>query len=114
MGVVGAVGAFKYSLSNAPSDTPWERLGYMQAQRFFIERAFEDAKSELGMAQYEVRGWRGWHHHITLCCLALLFALKERIAAADHAPLLSVRDIVELLAFYLPRRARVQMMSSPP
>lgn len=78
----------------------------MQAQRFYIERAFEDAKSELGMAQYEVRGWRGWHHHITLCCLALLFALKERIAATDHTPLLSVRDIVELLAFYLPRRAR--------
>jgi SRSO17 transposase len=101
-----ADGAFKYSLTNASPDTPWERLGYMQAQRFFIERAFEDAKSELGMAQYEVRGWRGWHHHITLCCLALLFALKERIAAAGHTPLLSVRDIVELLAFYLPRRAR--------
>jgi SRSO17 transposase len=101
-----ADGSYKYSLSNAPTDTPWERLGYMQAQRFFIERAFEDAKSELGMAQYEVRGWRGWHHHIALCCLALLFTLKERITFAEQVPLLSVRDIVELLAFYLPRRTR--------
>lgn len=103
-----ADGSFKYSLSNAPADTARERLGYMQAQRYFIERAFEDAKSELGMAQYEVRGWRGWHHHMTLCCMALLFTLKERIAAADHTPLLSVRDIVELLAFYLPRRNTTQ------
>jgi SRSO17 transposase len=101
-----ADGSHKYSLSNAPADTAWERLGWMQAQRFFIERAFEDAKSELGMAQYEVRGWRGWHHHIALCCMALLFTLKERIAAIDHSPLLSVRDIVELLAFYLPRKTR--------
>jgi SRSO17 transposase len=99
-------GSHKYSLSNAPADTRWERLGYMQCQRFFIERAFQDAKSELGMAHYEVRGWRGWHHHLALCCLALLFTLKERLACAQAVPLLSVRDIVELLAFYLPRKTR--------
>ena len=99
-------GSFKYSLSNAPATTRWERLAYMQAQRFWIERGFQDAKSELGMAQYEVRGWRGWHHHMTLVCLAMLFILKERVLAAEHTPLLSARDIVELLAFYLPRRHR--------
>lgn len=101
-----ADGTFKYSLSNAPADTPWERLAYMQAQRFWIERCFQDAKSELGMAQYEVRGWIGWHHHMTLVCLALLFLLKERCKASVHTPLLSARDIVELLALYLPRRPR--------
>jgi SRSO17 transposase len=101
-----ADGTFKYSLSNAASDTPWERLAYMQAQRFWIERCFQDAKSELGMAQYEVRGWPGWHHHMTLVCLALLFLLKERRRAKVHTPLLSARDIVELLAIYLPRRPR--------
>lgn len=99
-------GSFKYSLSNASSHTRWERLAYMQAQRFWIERAFQDAKSELGMAQYEVRTWRGWHHHMALVCLAMLFVLKERIAAVDHTPLLSPRDIVELLDYYLPRRNR--------
>lgn len=101
-----ADGSHKFSLSNAPADTAWARLGFMQAQRFFIERAFQDAKSELGLAHYEVRGWRGWHHHIALCCLALLFTLKERIAHAAAVPLLSVRDIVELLDFYLPRKTR--------
>lgn len=101
-----ADGTFKYSMSNAPADTPWERLAYMQAQRFWIERCFQDAKSELGMAQYEVRGWIGWHHHMTLVCLALLFLLQERCNARVHTPLLSARDIVELLALYLPRRPR--------
>lgn len=101
-----ADGTFKYSMSNAAADTPWKRLAYMQAQRFWIERCFQDAKSELGMAQYEVRGWPGWHHHITLACLALLFLLKERCSAAVQTPLLSARDIVELLAIYLPRRPR--------
>jgi len=101
-----ADGAFKYSLCNAAADTPWERLAYMQAQRFWIERCFQDAKSELGMAQYELRGWPGWHHHMALVCLALLFLLKERCKAKVHTPLLSARDIVELLTIYLPRRPR--------
>ena len=103
---LGDDGLFKYSLSNAPANTRWERLAYMQAQRFWIERAFQDAKSHLGMAQYEVRGWRGWHHHMTLVCLALLFITKERLLAHEHTPLLSARDITEMLAFYLPRRDR--------
>lgn len=99
-------GSFKYSLSNADPKTTWERLAYMQTQRFWIERAFQDAKSELGMADYEVRSWKGWHHHMALVCLALLFTLKERIAHSESVPLLSVRDIVELLDFYLPQRVR--------
>ena len=101
-----ADGTFKYSMSNAAADTTWERLAYMQAQRFWIERCFQDAKSELGMAQYEVRGWLGWHHHMALACLALVFLLKERSGASVHTPLLSARDIVELLAIYLPRQPR--------
>jgi SRSO17 transposase len=101
-------GTFKYSLSNVPATTSWERLGYMQAQRFWIERAFQDAKSELGMAQYEVRGWRGWHHHMGMVCLAMLFVVRERLLAAEHTPLLSARDVVELLAYYLPRRNRTE------
>jgi SRSO17 transposase len=103
-----ADGTFKYSLSNAPAGTAWERLAYMQAQRFWIERCFQDAKSELGLAQYEVRGWTGWHHHLALGCLALLFLLKERSGATAHTPLLSARDLVELLALYLPRRPRTE------
>ncbi len=78
----------------------------MQTQRFWSERAFQDAKNKLNMADYEVRGWTGWLHHIALVCLALIFTLKERIAQAESRPLLSVRDIVEVLEIYLPRRSR--------
>jgi SRSO17 transposase len=96
----------KVSWTNAPKEMSDEELAYMQGQRHWIERAFEDAKSQLGMADYEVRKWRGWHHHMAMVALAMLFLLKERVEHEQSAPLLSARDIVELLAFYLPRRRR--------
>ncbi|OIQ76612.1 hypothetical protein GALL_417090 [mine drainage metagenome] len=53
----------KYSLSNAAADTQVLRLAQMQGQRFWIERTFEDAKGECGLADYQALGWRAWHHH---------------------------------------------------
>ncbi len=103
-----ADGSRKYSLGNPPADTSWERLAFMQAQRFWIERSFQDAKSELGLADYELRGWTGWHHHVALVCLSQLFTLIERRLAKRSRPLLSVRDITELLEIYLPRRPRTE------
>jgi SRSO17 transposase len=97
-------GEIKTSWTNAPATMSWESLAYMQAQRHWVERTFQDCKSQLGMAQYEVRKWRGWHHHMALVSLAMLFVLKERVAHSESAPLLSARDIVELLEYYLPRR----------
>jgi SRSO17 transposase len=99
-------GEIKASWTNAPKEMSDEELAYMQGQRHWIERGFEDAKSQLGMADYEVRKWRGWHHHMAMVALAMLFLLKERVEHEKSAPLLSARDIVELLAFYLPRRRR--------
>ena len=69
----------KYALSNAPAETSLERLVPMQRQRFWVERAFEDAKSESGLAEYQVRGWRAWHHHMALVMMAMLFMLGERL-----------------------------------
>ena len=101
-----ADGSFKYSLSNLPAGREWSWYGWVQGQRFWIEHAFHEAKSQLGMAQYQVRVWRGWHHHMSLVCLALLFTMKIRKELSQSAPLLSTRDITELLDFYLPRRSR--------
>lgn len=95
--------SFKYSLSNAMGST-WERLAWMQGQRFWMEHAFHEAKSQLGMAQYQVRVWRGWHHHISLVCLALLLSVRIKQITREQAPLLSTRDITELLDIYLPRK----------
>lgn len=99
-----ADGSFKYSLTNFTIEESWERLGWIQGQRYWIEHAFHEAKSQIGMAQYQVRVWKGWHHHISLACLALLFTVQMRHQTHGELPLLSTRDITELLDFYLPRR----------
>jgi SRSO17 transposase len=94
----------KISLTNAPKQTTLRRLGWMQRQRYWVERVFEDGKSECGMADYQVRKWSAWHHHMALVMMAMLFMLSERIRHKDTYPLLSCSDIEELLARFLPRR----------
>lgn len=94
----------KYVLSNAPAETSLERLVQMQRQRFWIERSFEDGKSESGLADYQVRGWRAWHHHMALVMMAMLFMLEEKLLHKQSHPLLSCSDIEVLLAHFLPRR----------
>jgi len=94
----------KISLTNAPKQTTLKRLGWMQHQRYWVERTFEDAKSECGMADYQVRKWNAWHHHMALVMMAMLFILSEKIQHKDTHPLLSCADIEALLAHFLPRR----------
>ena len=94
----------KYTLSNAPAETQPYRLAQMQAQRFWIERSLQDGKSESGLAEYQARKWRSWHHHMTLVMMAMLFMLEERILQKDDHPLLSCSDIESLLRAFLPRR----------
>lgn len=99
-------GDLKYSLTNIPPETSLKRLAYIQNQRYWIEHAFHEAKNELGMSQYQVRVWQGWNHHMALICLATVFMAKEKQRNKSAYPLLSCRDIVELLDHYLPRRHR--------
>lgn len=94
----------KYSLSNAPAATPISRLAQMQGQRYWIERTFQDGKSQAGLDHYQARGWRSWHHHMALVMMAMLFMLQERTASRDTYPLLSCADVETLLAHVLPRR----------
>jgi len=47
-------------------------------QRWIIERDYEELKQELGLGHYEGRGWRGFHHHATLCIAAYGFLVAER------------------------------------
>jgi SRSO17 transposase len=94
----------KYSLSNADANISTLKLARMQAQRFWIERAFQDAKSNSGMADYQARNWYAWHRHIALVMLAMQFMLSQRLHMKDDVPLLSCRDIQELLAITLPNR----------
>lgn len=99
-------GEMKYSLCNFPIETELSRLAYIQNQRYWIEHSFHEAKSQLGMSEYQVRVWPGWHHHMALVCLATVFMAREKRRTRAEFPLLSCRDIVELLDHYLPRRGR--------
>lgn len=94
----------KYSLSNAPEDTSVERLAYMQGQRYFVERTFQDAKGTAGMDHYQIRSWQSWHHHMALVMMSMLFMLKTRLEEKENIPLLSCPDVATLLAKFLPRR----------
>jgi SRSO17 transposase len=66
----------KFYLSNAPAETPLEGLVRVCGMRWPIESSFEEGKGELGMDQYELRFWAGWHHHITLVILAHHFLVR--------------------------------------
>lgn len=92
----------KYSLSNAAPETPVKRLAYMQGQRYFVERALEDAKQQGGLGEYQVRGWRGWHHHAALVMMAMLFLTRERLEIGE--PVLTAADVQMMLVHYFPRR----------
>jgi SRSO17 transposase len=69
-------GELKVYLSNAPADTPLPTLGQVGARRWPIETEFQTEKGETGLDEYEVRGWNGWQHHITLALLAGAFLLS--------------------------------------
>jgi SRSO17 transposase len=69
-------GELKTYLCNAPADIPQERLVLLSGMRWPIETCFEMGKQELGMGDYEVRSWLGWHHHMTLVILAQAFLVR--------------------------------------
>jgi SRSO17 transposase len=96
-----ADGRLTYMLSNASPDTAWTELARAGAQRHWIERSFEDAKSQVGLAQYQVRGWRAWHHHMAMCMLAMYFVLRQKLIY--HGPFLPLTagEIRFLLAAFI-------------
>jgi len=68
----------KYWFSTLPAEIPLKGLASMAKQRWIIERDYEELKQELGLGHYEGRGWRGFHHHATLCIAAYGFLVAER------------------------------------
>jgi SRSO17 transposase len=68
----------KYWLSTLPDKTSLKSLVKIAKHRWIIERDYEELKQELGLGHYEGRGWRGFHHHATLCIAAYGFLISER------------------------------------
>lgn len=101
--MVQSDGTRKWTLINAPDNTPLPILARWQGQRFFVEQTFKNAKSHVGAGDYQLRKWRGWHHHMALVGLALLFLLEEKQDCRASIPLLSAADITEMLDYYFAR-----------
>ena len=110
-----------YYVSNAEAEAPWETLALVSGTRFRVEEFFQDGKTHLGMADYEARAWRSWHHHMALVSLAHLFVtLTKRdikqdvpdltldmamrvLRAAFARPTLSDEEAIDLIDYYRER-----------
>lgn len=68
----------KYWLATLSADAKLAVLVKLAKHRWIIERDYEELKQELGLGHYEGRGWRGFHHHGTLCIAAYGFLVAER------------------------------------
>ncbi len=74
-----ANGRIKYSLCNAPEDTPIQTLHRVATMRWPIEQCFKECKSYLGMGHYETRSYKAWHRHMLFVMMAHLFTLMLRL-----------------------------------
>ncbi len=69
----------KFYFSNAPTTTPPREFAQLSGWRWPIETTLEEGKGEVGMDQYEVRTWRGWHHQMVQSFMAHYFLTWLRL-----------------------------------
>ena len=108
---------YTYALSNAPADTPPERLAWLKCVRHFVERANQEAKSELGWDEFRARKYRAWEHNLAMNILASWFVAQTKYEWAqvylrdpqlaqqmelEMLPNLSVANVRELLQAVMP------------
>jgi SRSO17 transposase len=106
-----------YSLSNAPADLDLWTMASRKSHRYFIERAHQDAKSELGWDEFQARKYRAWVHHLALTIMASAFITETLLDWAekhprdpdlldeydtDTLPNLSIGNVRELLRAVMP------------
>lgn len=110
-------GACSYTMLNSASDTPRQVLIERSSRRYFVERTFEDAKTEIGWDEFCAQKYRAWEHHLALTGAALWFVAQTKLEwAEEHArdrnlarqlevellPALSTANLRELMKAVLP------------
>lgn len=76
----------RYWLSTLPRNIAFKRQVDLTKLRWRIERDYRELKQELGLGHFEGRGWRGFHHHATLCIAAYGFLISERETIPPSGP----------------------------
>jgi SRSO17 transposase len=95
----------RYWLSTLPRRTSVKRLVWQAKERWRIERDYEELKAG-GLGHYEGRGWRGFHHHATLCLAAYGFLVAERLFfSKDGAGVRAELEVPRVPGSYKPRGA---------
>src|SRR5882762_7758804 len=112
-----AQGDCSYTLLNAPEDAPHERLIGWSCRRYFAERTFEDAKTEIGWDEFQAQKYQAGEHHLALTAAALWFVAQTKLAwaqayhrdpelarqlAVEILPALSTANVRELLKAVFP------------
>lgn len=82
---VGEAEPTKYWLGTVAADLSLREAVRLAKHRWIVERDYEELKQELGLGHYEGRGWRGFHHHATLCLAAYGFLVMERARFSPSA-----------------------------
>jgi hypothetical protein len=110
-------GDCSYTRLNAPPDTPQAWLIAWSCRRYFTERTFEDAKTEIGWDAFQAQKYRAWEHHLALTAAALWFVAQTKFVwaqmsprdpalahqlAVEVLPALSTANVRELLKAVLP------------
>jgi SRSO17 transposase len=99
---IGEAEPTKYWLGTIAADLSLRELVRLAKHRWIIERDYEELKQEVGIGHYEGRGWRGFHHHATLCIAAYGFLVAERARFSPSARV----GTLELAAPVLPTHFR--------
>ena len=99
----------KYSFCNALEIQSWDRLAKMQSERYWIERSFEDAIALAGMADYQVRNWEAWHHHMALVLVAMFWITKEQCVLLKEVKEVSLPDMVKIIVLLIPLKVQTSL-----
>ena len=92
-----ADGSLKFALGFFNDRITLKRMAKAQAQRTFVERVFEEGKNIVGLGDYHVRSWNGFHKHMALCCLNLLFLMQQKIKLRESIGKVTAYQLQELV-----------------
>ena len=101
----------KYWLASVSADTALNDLVYTAKMRWRIERDYQELKQEFGLTHYEGRGWRGFHHHATLCIVAYGFLMAHRLKHGGSKKNFAGSEAPALPDDYTPRGSRTSSAS---